>query len=95
MRNSSASSTRRRAAKRGVVMKIREDSSGQPYVEVPVGSERIRVTYVRARKAGYGVASIRIQIRDKSRHLRRGPEIPVESLGDMVGAMFCVLANAK
>ena len=76
-------------------MKIREDSNGQPYVEVPVDSESIRVTYVKATKAGYGVDSMRIQIRDKNRHLRRGPEIPVESLGDVVGAMFCVLASAK
>jgi len=68
------------------------DSAGQPYVDTPtLADEHIRATLVKADRAGYGVESIRLQIRDATGHLRQGPEVPLESVGPLVSAMIELL----
>ena len=68
------------------------DSAGQSYVDTPtLVDEHIRATLVTADRAGYGVDSIRLQIRDATGHLRQGPEVPLESIGPLVSAMIELL----
>ena len=67
-------------------MTIQTDSSNQHYVEIDmVNGERIRVTHV---PDGWtGGAVVRVQIRDVSGHLRQGPDMPIENLGEVLQAM--------
>ena len=61
------------------------DQSGHPFKDVPTLYEHhIRVTYVAETKAGFGTASVRVQIRQDDGHLLMGPEIPLESIGSVI-----------
>lgn len=65
------------------------DSAGQQFAEVRTFSgERLRFTFIPAKRAGYRADSVRIQIRPRNGRLRQGPEIPVKRLGDAVRAML-------
>lgn len=69
------------------------DGSGNRYIEKDMCSGKIRATYI---ESGWsGAPSVRLQIRDDSGHLRQGPEIPVENIGEAVGAMVELLASKK
>jgi len=69
-------------------MTIQNDGSDQAYVDTPtLVNEHIRATLIRASRAGYGVDSIRLQIRDAGGHLRQGPEIPLSSVPDLLKAL--------
>lgn len=62
-----------------------KDSARNRYVEVPtLKDEHVRATIVPRKTAGYGVRSIRIQIRARSGRLRNGPEIPLESIDEFM-----------
>jgi len=72
------------------------DSAGQPYVDTPtLVDENIRATLVKADRAGYGVRSIRLQIREASGHLRQGPEVPLDCIGPLVSAMIELVRGAN
>jgi hypothetical protein len=73
-------------------MAVEVDGSGKTYVEVgTLPDERLRLTLVPAAEAGYGVESIRLQIREESGHLRQGPEVPVVTLGTAFAAVVELL----
>lgn len=75
-------------------MKIEKDSYGQQYAELPTGGdERVRLTLIRAKDAGYQRDGIRVQIREQNGHLRMGPEIPVDVLGGVIAAVIALLAE--
>lgn len=61
------------------------DSSGNNYEEVEIPGGNVRLTYVQDGWANS--PSIRVQIRDESGRLRRGPEIPIASVEGMIGAI--------
>ncbi|MBF0274406.1 MAG: hypothetical protein HQK84_04150 [Nitrospinae bacterium] len=70
---------------------MKTDSSGNRYIEKDMKSGKVRVTFI---EDGWsGVPSVRIQILDENGHLRQGPEIPVENIGEAVGAIVELLAN--
>lgn len=67
------------------------DSSSNQYQEVPISDGSVRVTYI---ENGWdNNPSVRIQIRDESGHLRQGPEIPITSIGGVVGAVVNLLSK--
>jgi hypothetical protein len=69
------------------------DSKGNNYREVEIPSGNVRLTYI---QDGWASSpSIRIQIKDDSGHLRQGPEIPVEAVGGMVGAIVDLIAKSR
>ncbi len=73
-------------------MKIKTDSAGQKYIDVPsLADECVRLTFIDKVKAGYKADSVRVQIRDASGHLRQGPEVPLESVGPLFSAMIELL----
>ena len=67
------------------------DSSGNRYIEKDMISGKIRATYIE--NGWSGVPSVRLQIRDESGHLRQGPEIPIENIGEAVGSIVELLAG--
>jgi hypothetical protein len=67
------------------------DSAGNRYIEKDMVSGKIRATYIE--KGWSDIPSVRLQIRDEDGHLRQGPEIPVENLGEAVGAIVELLAD--
>ena len=67
-------------------MNITHDSSGQPYIEVDMANgQQVRVTHVP--EGWTGGAVMRVQIRVENGHLRQGPDIPLENLGEVLQAM--------
>jgi hypothetical protein len=71
---------------------IQTDSADNGYTEVDLGNgERLRITLVQAGWAG--TPSVRIQIRDRSGHLRQGPEIPLASIGALIGSVVELLSS--
>jgi hypothetical protein len=63
------------------------DSSGKRYIEVDLSNnERARLTLVPDSWGGQG--GIRIQIRDATGHLRRGPEVPLAQVDEVVAGML-------
>ncbi len=61
------------------------DSSKHKYEEVDIPGGKLRLTQI---KNGWsGGPAVRIQVRDKTGHLRFGPEVPLENVGDFVGAI--------
>lgn len=71
-------------------MNIETDSSNQHYVEIDmVNEQRIRVTRVPDGWTGGEV--VRVQIRVENGHLRQGPDIPIENLGEVLQAMVELL----
>ena len=67
------------------------DSSHNLYREVPISGGHVRVTYI---ESGWdGGPSVRIQIKDDNGHLRQGPEIPIISIGGVVGAVVEILSE--
>lgn len=69
------------------------DSSGNRYKEIKIPGGHVRVTYIEHGWAD--TASVRIQIRDETGHLRQGPEIPVASIGGVVGAVVELLSQNR
>ena len=69
------------------------DSAGNRYKEVDIASGKVRVTYVE--RGWADTPSVRIQIRDENGHLRRGPEVPIASIGGMVGAVVELLSHTQ
>lgn len=67
------------------------DSKGNDYCEVDIPGGNVRITYIQSGWAGS--SSVRIQIRDEAGHLRQGPEIPLEAIGGMVGAVVELVAR--
>ena len=65
------------------------DGRGNPYLEIPtLKDEAIRLTLVPAEVAGYGVKTVRLNIRQSNGRLRHpGPEIPVQCLRAVVTAL--------
>lgn len=71
-------------------MTIYEDSAGQKYVEIPLpDGESLRITYITKSK------TIRVQIYQADGYLRKGPEIPVESVHEFVWGMNYLLAKGN
>ncbi|GAG15457.1 unnamed protein product, partial [marine sediment metagenome] len=54
----------------------------------------IRTTLVRADRAGHHVDSIRIQIREENGRLRQGPEVPLETVPEVIRAMVELVREA-
>ena len=69
------------------------DSAGNRYIEKSIPHGDVRVTYVE--QGCDDTPSVRIQIRESSGHLRQGPEIPIASVGDVVGAVVELLAGTE
>jgi len=68
------------------------DSAGNRYEEIDIpGGEHVRVTYIEHGWAD--TPSVRVQVRDTSGHLRQGPEIPISSVGGVVGAVVTLLTE--
>ncbi len=67
------------------------DSSNQLYEEASIPHGTVRVTYIQ--NGWDGTPSIRLQIREERGHLRQGPEIPIASLGDVVGAAIRLITE--
>jgi hypothetical protein len=66
------------------------DSATHEFIEfLTLGNEMIRVTYIPESWAGQG--GVRIQVRNSNGHLNQGPEIPLQSVGDLVGAITDLL----
>ena len=61
-----------------------DDSRGHSYEEIDLPSGKLRVTYVP--DSWVGSSALRLQINDGG-HLRQGPEIPVTSIGHLIGAI--------
>lgn len=62
------------------------DSNGNSYVEINlIADQRIRVTNVPNGWTGGEV--MRVQIRDENGHLRQGPDIPIENVGEVFQAV--------
>jgi hypothetical protein len=76
-------------------MKVGTDSSNQRYVDVPCGGEHIRLTFIPRDKAGYQKDSLRVQIRAADGHLRQGPEIPLDVMAMVLGAVGLLLAERE
>lgn len=74
-------------------LEVETDGSKQEYVEFAEGDEHIRVTFIRANKAGYQRDSLRIQIRNAEGHLRQGPEIPIDRMACLLGAIGLLVAG--
>jgi len=75
-------------------VEIKSDSSQQRYVDIPAGvGEHVRVTFIPSEKAGYERDSLRIQIRAADGKLRQGPEIPLDILTQVLGAVGLLLAE--
>ena len=66
------------------------DQSGNMYKEIEIQGGKVRVTYIQ--NGWDGSPSVRIQIRDASGHLRQGPEIPITSIGGVVGSVVDLLS---
>ena len=76
-------------------MTIDQDGSDQPFVDTPtLLNEHIRTTLVRADRAGHHADSIRIQIREENGHLRHGPEVPLETVPEVIRAMVELVREA-
>ena len=68
------------------------DSSGNDYREVRRGPEHIRVTYI---ENGFDQSpAVRIQVRDEAGHVRPGPELPVNIVGQVIREMVDLLVTA-
>ena len=74
------------------LMEIKEDGSTHKFIEVPMENEMVRITYIE-HSWPEEQSGIRIQIREINGHLRRGPEIPVDIIGDAVSAVINLLKN--
>jgi len=76
-----------------VVVRVTKDSAGNRYEEFEmVGGERIRVTRIPYAEWAKG-PTMRIQKRTASGHLTPGPEMPSQMAGDLVKAVFDVMAG--
>lgn len=65
------------------------DQKGNEYEKVSLPNGTLRLTYV---PDGWpGGTTIRLQVRDDAGHLRLGPEIPINTIGPMVGAIVNLL----
>ncbi|MCK5604888.1 hypothetical protein KAR91_23560 [Candidatus Pacearchaeota archaeon] len=68
-----------------------KDSADNRYIEKSIPNGNVRVTYV---DQGWdNTPSVRLQIRESNGHLRQGPEIPIASVGELVGAIVELLAG--
>lgn len=67
-----------------------KDARGNPYQEVKIECGFVRVTLVS--EGGAGTPSVRIQIRNDDGHLLQGPEVPLDAVGPMIGAIVALLA---
>lgn len=62
------------------------DSRGNHYFEFEMlNEEKVRVTYVK--KGWPGGPTVRFQIRQKNGQLRRGPDVPLENMGEVMQAV--------
>ena len=70
------------------MVRFETDSAGHKYVEIDteVGRERLRVTFIPVPDYDDLRPALRIQIREESGRLRRGPEVPVTVLTQLVEA---------
>ena len=74
-------------------MEARTDESGNSYVETNrPHDEKTRVTYV-PHQEWAGQAVVRIQVRRADGHLQRGPEIPIDQVGDVVSSIINLLSK--
>jgi hypothetical protein len=75
---------------------VQTDTSGNLYIELDrPRNEKTRLTYIPHQKWA-DQAVFRIQIRQADGHLRSGPEIVVEQLGDLVsGAIHLFNRQAR
>ncbi len=62
------------------------DSKSNHFIEVEIPGGNVRLTFVQDGWAGS--PSIRVQIHDKSGHLRQGPEIPINVVDDVDKAIY-------
>jgi hypothetical protein len=67
------------------------DASSNSYIEIEIPGGKVRITYIQNGWAD--TPSVRIQIRDATGHLRQGPEIPIASIGEVVGAVVNLLST--
>ncbi len=75
-------------------MKIEVDSSKQSFIEIPMqNNEMVRITYIKDSWSGMG--GVRLQIKESTGHLRQGPEIPVNIIGDVVSAVIKLIQLGK
>ena len=72
---------------------MKTDSAENRYEEKDIPGGHVRVTYVA--QGWNNTPSVRIQIREESGHLRQGPEIPIASVGGMVGAIVELLSHSE
>jgi hypothetical protein len=74
-------------------MEVRTDESGNHYIETdrPL-NEKTRVTYVPYQEWA-GQTVIRVQVREAGGNLRRGPEIPIDQVGDFVASIIDLLSK--
>jgi hypothetical protein len=66
------------------------DGSDQLYSEVLMNNgEFIRVTFIENGWSDQG--AVRIQIQQEDKHLRQGPEIPLENIPELFGAITQII----
>jgi hypothetical protein len=74
-------------------MTIETDDSGQEYIEFSLASGSLRLT--RIPEAWHGGTALRVQIREEDGHLRQGPDIPSDKLGEMFNAALKLLGVGR
>jgi len=77
-------------------MTVQKDSKENPYVSVECRGAHIRLTYVEFSSAWEGeVSTVRIQTQHENGLLMQGPEIPVDVLPKITGALLELIAANK
>ena len=71
---------------------MNRDSKGNRYFEVEVEDEAIRVTHVP--EGWSGSPAVRLQVRNGDGHLRQGPEMPLDAVGQVFGGIVCLVQGA-
>lgn len=70
---------------------MQTDGSGNLYENVPISGGFVRITFI---EQGWDNSpSVRIQIQDDNGHVRQGPEVPLSSIGGVVGAIVSLLSE--
>ncbi len=69
------------------------DKSGNAYEEVEIPGGHVRITYIADGWAG--TPSVRLQVKEDNGHLRQGPEIPVSSVGGVMGSIVNLLIHTN
>jgi hypothetical protein len=71
---------------------MEKDSNGNDYIEIEMSNHgKIRITYII--ESWYETPALRVQIRESDGHLKQGPEIPIEFLGETVASMINLMSN--